>query len=98
MRHAYGKPAGIVARVKIGQILLSVRCKKQNLPAAIEALRRAKFKFPGRQKIVVSKKWGFTKYNTADYVRMRKEGYLVPDGNIVKYVPRHGPLVVPDEE
>ena len=98
MRHAYGKPAGIVARVKIGQILLSVRCKKQNLPAAIEALRRAKFKFPGRQKIVVSKKWGFTKYNTADYVRMRKEGFLIPDGNIVKYVPRRGPLVVPDEE
>merc|ERR1712224_771327 len=29
MRHAYGKPAGVVARVKIGQILLSVRTKDQ---------------------------------------------------------------------
>jgi large subunit ribosomal protein L10e len=97
MRHAYGKPAGVVARVKIGQILISVRCKKANLPVAIEALRRSKFKFPGRQKIVVSKKWGFTKYATADYVRMRKEGMLVPDGNQVKYVSKRGLLKVPAE-
>lgn len=98
MRHAYGKPEGLVARVKIGQILLSVRCKKQNLPIAIEALRRAKFKFPGRQKIVLSKKWGFTKYYTADYVRMRKEGLLIPDGNQAKYVGRRGPIIMPEEK
>merc|ERR1712147_490690 len=42
MRHAYGKPQGVVARVKIGQILMSVRCKKQNVENAIESLRRAK--------------------------------------------------------
>merc|ERR1712083_1177653 len=30
--------------------------------SVIEALRRTKFKFPGRQKIFVSKKWGFTKF------------------------------------
>ncbi|GBG33870.1 60S ribosomal protein L10 [Hondaea fermentalgiana] len=97
MRHAYGKPAGVVARVKIGQILISVRTKKQTLPVAMEALRRSKMKFPGRQKIVASKKWGFTKYDTAEYVRMRKEGFLIPDGNQAKYVPRHGPLKVPGE-
>eukprot|EP00514_Thraustochytrium_sp_LLF1b_P009174 CAMPEP_0184559564 /NCGR_PEP_ID=MMETSP0199_2-20130426/46492_1 /TAXON_ID=1112570 /ORGANISM="Thraustochytrium sp., Strain LLF1b" /LENGTH=209 /DNA_ID=CAMNT_0026956859 /DNA_START=674 /DNA_END=1303 /DNA_ORIENTATION=- len=94
MRHAYGKPAGVVARVKIGQILISVRCKEQNLPVAMEALRRSKFKFPGRQKIVVSKKWGFTKYNVADYIEMRKDGRLIPDGNQVKYVARRGRLNV----
>ena len=49
MRGAFGKPAGTVARVDIGQPLLSVRCKDANLPHCIEALRRAKFKFPGRQ-------------------------------------------------
>jgi len=97
MRHAYGKPAGVVARVKIGQILISVRCKKATLPIAIEALRRSKMKFPGRQKIVVSKKWGFTKYDTQEYVRMRKEGLLVADGNQCKYVPKRGKLVVPEE-
>eukprot|EP00924_Labyrinthula_sp_SR-Ha-C_P015595 snap_masked-scaffold_4-processed-gene-4.30-mRNA-1 protein AED:0.37 eAED:0.37 QI:0/-1/0/1/-1/1/1/0/214 len=96
MRHAYGKPEGLVARVKIGQILLSVRTKKQNMPHAIEALRRAKFKFPGRQKITISKKWGFTKWSKPEYARMRKEGLLIADGNQAKYLGRKGPLVVPE--
>jgi large subunit ribosomal protein L10e len=92
MRHAYGKPAGVVARVKIGQILLSVRCREPDVDFAVEALRRAKFKFPGRQKIVISKKWGFTKYDKAQYVQWRKEGRLIADGNQAKYVARRGPL------
>jgi large subunit ribosomal protein L10e len=95
MRAAYGKPTGVVARVKIGQILMSVRCKANHVPVAFEAMRRCKFKFPGRQKIVVSKKWGFTKYTTEDYVRMRKEGRLIVDGNGAKYVSQHGKLKMP---
>merc|ERR1712066_845056 len=59
MRGAFGKPQGKVARVSIGQVLLSVRCKDANAEIASEALRRAKFKFPGRQKVIVSRKWGF---------------------------------------
>merc|ERR1712050_362254 len=54
MRNAFGKPYGTSARVKIGQILLSIRCRDNNANTAREALKRAKFKFPGRQKIVVS--------------------------------------------
>jgi len=57
MRGAFGKPQGTCARVAIGQVLLSVRCKDSNSHHAQEALRRAKFKFPGRQKIIVSRKW-----------------------------------------
>lgn len=57
MRGAFGKPLGTCARVSIGQVLLSVRCKDANGVHAQEALRRAKFKFPGRQKIIVSRKW-----------------------------------------
>merc|ERR1712174_143564 len=68
MRGAYGKPYDTVARVGIGQILMSVRCKEQNVAKAIESFRRAKFKFPGRQKIVVSKKWGFTKFRKEEYL------------------------------
>ncbi|KAL6126872.1 hypothetical protein ACLB2K_074917 [Fragaria x ananassa] len=56
MRGAFGKPLGTCARVAIGQVLLSVRCKDSNSHHAQEALRRAKFKFPGRQKIIVSRK------------------------------------------
>ncbi|KAK0404688.1 hypothetical protein QR680_017573 [Steinernema hermaphroditum] len=92
MRGAYGKPQGLVARVDIGDFLLSVRVRDQNEEHAIEAFRRAKFKFPGRQFIVVSRKWGFTKWDRADYERMREEGRLVSDGVNVQYVREHGPL------
>ncbi|KAF2597002.1 hypothetical protein F2Q68_00008690 [Brassica cretica] len=67
-------------RVAIGQVLLSVRCKDNHGAHAQEALRRAKFKFPGRQKIIVSRKWGFTKFNRADYTRLRQSKRIVPDG------------------
>ncbi|KAJ9595509.1 hypothetical protein L9F63_013274 [Diploptera punctata] len=51
MRGAFGKPQGTVARVRIGQPIMSVRTSDRHRAAVIEALRRAKFKFPGRQKI-----------------------------------------------
>ena len=51
MRGAFGKPQGTVARVDIGQIIVSVRGRDQHKANIIEALRRAKFKFPGRQKV-----------------------------------------------
>jgi large subunit ribosomal protein L10e len=92
MRGAFGKPLGLCARVSIGDFLLSVRLKDQHQPNAIEALRRAKFKFPGRQFIVVSRKWGFTKWDRCDYEQMRAEGRLQPDGVNVQYIPNHGPL------
>merc|ERR1712137_970804 len=89
MRHSYGKPIGVAARVDIGQILLSVRSKDANEAHVIEAIRRGKFKFAGRQK---SLKWGFTKYHREDYVRMRRCGELAADGNIVKVHNRRGKL------
>src|SRR3989338_10293280 len=49
MRGAFGKPTGTVARVKFNQILISVRSKDNVAKHVLEALRRAKFKFPGRQ-------------------------------------------------
>lgn len=51
MRGAFGKPQGTVARVRIGQPIMSVRSSDRYKAAVIEALRRAKFKFPGRQKV-----------------------------------------------
>ena len=51
MRGAFGKPQGTVARVDIGQIIMSVRTKDNHKASAVEAFRRAKFKFPGRQKV-----------------------------------------------
>merc|ERR1712127_791393 len=58
---------------------------------AREALRRAKFKFPGRQKIFLSKKFGFTKFDRADFEEGIKDGSIVPDGVTCQYRPNHGP-------
>merc|ERR1712098_147531 len=92
MRGAFGKPQGTVARVNIGQPLMSVRTYDKHKDAVIEALRRTKFKFPGRQKIYVSKKWGFTKFERDQYEEMRANGRLLADGATAKYVSEHGPL------
>lgn len=51
MRGAFGKPQGTVARVRIGQPIMSVRSSDRFKAQVVEALRRAKFKFPGRQKV-----------------------------------------------
>ncbi|XP_022316272.1 large ribosomal subunit protein uL16-like [Crassostrea virginica] len=92
MRGAFGKPQGTVARVHIGQPIMSVRARENHQGSVIEALRRAKFKFPGRQKIHVSKKWGFTKWDRPQYEEMRADGRLIPDGVNVQYKPNKGPL------
>ncbi|KAL7341568.1 hypothetical protein BJY59DRAFT_719943 [Rhodotorula toruloides] len=90
MRGAWGKPYGTVARVNIGQIILSIRCKDSNKAIVLEALRRAQYKFPGRQKIIISKKWGFTNLSREEY--LEKRSIAQPDGAYVQFVKPHGPL------
>uniref|UniRef100_A0AC35TUI9 Ribosomal_L16 domain-containing protein n=1 Tax=Rhabditophanes sp. KR3021 TaxID=114890 RepID=A0AC35TUI9_9BILA len=92
MRGAYGKPQGLVARVGIDDVLFSMRIKEGNVNQAIEAFRKAKFKFPGRQYIVVSRKWGFTKFDRAEYETLKEAGRLIPDGVGVQFANDHGPL------
>merc|ERR1711974_419069 len=92
MRGAFGKPNGLVARVSIKQILMSVRTKDSNKTVVLEALRRAKYKFPGRQLIVVSKNWGFTQYTRADYETLRDAGQLDYRGVHAKKTTPTGPL------
>ena len=92
MRHAYGKALCKSARVNIGSILISIRTRTDFTAQAQEALRRAKFKFPGRQQIFVSRKFGFTKLVNSDYWRLKKEGKIVDDGVSVKVITEHGKL------
>ena len=92
MRGAYGKPQGLVARVRIGQILLSVRSRDSVKEHVLEALRRAKYKFPGRQKVVVSNKWGFTRMKRSEFRQLKDEGKIIPDGCYCKIRTQHGPL------
>merc|ERR1712110_284065 len=92
MRGAFGKSYGTAARVNIGQVLMSVRTKNEKSEIAVEALRRAKFKFPGRMKIHVSNNFGFTKFKTADYHKWKALGRLIPDGISVQWLSSRGPL------
>lgn len=92
MRGAFGRTYGKVARVDIGQILVSIRCKEDKCDQAIEACRRGKYKFPGRQKIHVSHNFGFTKFKKDDYFRYKAAGRLIPDGVNVKWLSSRGPL------
>lgn len=92
MRGSFGKPMEMAARISIGQIIFSVRAKDSNAAHVIEALRRAQFKFAGRQKIMRSNKWGFTKFDRVEYARGRQEGWLFADGASVKYHAEHGRL------
>ena len=66
--------------------------KQEKCEIAIEACRRAKFKFPGRQKILKSMKWGFTNYDRETYVKGRQEKWLVATGSMVEYQDKHGRL------
>ena len=92
MRHAYGKALCKSARVNIGSILISIRTKVDCVAHAQEALRRAKFKFPGRQKVFVSRKFGFTKHVNSDMAKLRAAGKIQGDGVTVKTLREHGPL------
>ena len=92
MRQAFGKSYGKVARVKIGSILYSVRLDKQHVKPALEAFRRAKNKFPGRQKIIVSNKWGFTQLTRLDFQKRWAEGTIKSDGSSIRLIRPKGPL------
>ena len=81
-----------MARVHIGQVIISIHTKLQNKEHVTEAQLRAKFMFPGHQEIHISKNWGFTKFNADEYENMAAEKRLIPDGCGVKYIPSCGLL------
>lgn len=92
MRQAFGRPYGMVARVHIKQVIMSVRAKASNEKHLVESLRRAMFKFPGRQKVLLSRKWGFTQHSKAEYAALKEAGRIRPDGATVQVRYPHGPL------
>ena len=59
---------------------------------ALEALRRSQYKFPGRQKIIISKNWGFTPLRREDYLERKAAGRVKVDGAYVQFLSNHGPL------
>ena len=92
MRGAYGKPYGKVARVDIDQIMMSVRTTEEHIETAKDALRRAGMKFPGRQKVYVSRKMGFSDLTHQEYLKANREGKIKGDGSYCRIRSMRGPL------
>ena len=92
MRQSYGKPNSTCARVRIGQILMSIRTRAPLIPIAHEALRRAKMKFPGKQLIVKSRYWGFTDILAAEYEELRDNNQIENRGTHAKKIAAKGKI------
>jgi large subunit ribosomal protein L10e len=50
------------------------------------------YKFPGQQKVIVSRNWGFTKVPRDEYPKMRETGQLRLDGAGVQFLEKKGRL------
>lgn len=94
MRGAWGKSYGLTARVRVGQILVSLRTRDIYVVHAREALRRAKMKFPGRYTIVMSKYWGFTDFLRTEYESLRDSGKLENRGIHCKMLKAKGKITM----
>merc|ERR1712141_222872 len=82
MRNAWGKAYGKACRVKIGCELISIRTLQKNIPHALQAMRRARMKFPGRQKVAISRKVGFTKYTKEEIGHLKETGRFRYEGHV----------------
>jgi len=92
MRQAFGKAYQKACRVKIGDILLSIRVKRENLKHAFNALLNGKGKLPGKQLVFISNKVGFTSYTQKQIDELSSKNQLVVKGDHVKKEKQHGPL------
>jgi large subunit ribosomal protein L10e len=78
--------------VAIGQVIMSVRSKDAFRDGVVTALRKAMFKFPGRQKVLLSRKFGFTKFSREEFQARLDDGSLRTDGAYVQYKGQRGRL------
>merc|ERR1711904_625608 len=92
MRNAWGKAYGKACRVKIGDPIISVRTYPKFIKFALDALRRARMKFPGRKKIAVSRLVGFTKFTREEIDQLEADGRLAKEGSHVRDAGKHGRL------
>ena len=55
-------------------------------------MKRAAFKFSGRQRIAISWKYGFTNISRKEYFTLKKVGGFINQGGHVQVLTKHGPL------
>lgn len=90
MRNSFGKAYGRAARVFVGQHIIDIRTKEGYVAEAREALRRAKNKFPGKQEIQVSQKFGFTGLYKEEFSKLKEAKRLVSLGYTVSIIREKG--------
>ena len=73
---------------------MSIRCKPDNLKNAQNALKHAKMKMAGRQKVIPSEKFGFSNLSKKEYCKLKAQGRLVEDGSSFKIKDFHQPLEI----
>jgi large subunit ribosomal protein L10e len=94
MRQSFGKSYGTAARVRIGQVLISIRTKPQFVDIAMEALRRGKMKFPGKQLLMKSRYWGFTNVLRNEFEDMVERKQVILNGHHVTRIGAKGPITL----
>ncbi|MBS3135232.1 50S ribosomal protein L16 [Candidatus Woesearchaeota archaeon] len=55
MSHAFGKPVGLAAQLKSGNVILKVDVNKENIKAATEAIKLAIPRLPGKCTVEIKK-------------------------------------------
>lgn len=93
MRKAFGKSYGKACRIKIGDKLVSIRCRKADVKHVVAALKRGKAKLPGRQLIVVSTKYGFTNYTQDEIEQAQVNSKIISQGNHCNIELNRGPMM-----
>merc|ERR1712113_593484 len=92
MRHAFGKPLLLAARVKIGQIMMSVRYGNRSdiKTTTVDGKKVVSGKCGATKHVYEAlRRWKFKK---STYISWRQSYRLEKDGNGVKYVSGHGPI------
>ncbi|EED44539.1 LSU ribosomal protein L10AE [Enterocytozoon bieneusi H348] len=92
MRNSFGKPYGRAARIFVGQHIINVRTKPQNVAVAKEALRRAKNKLPGQQLIQESIIHGFTGLTRDEFCNLKENKRLLVRGTTISVIKEKGPI------
>ena len=92
MRNSFGKPYGRAARIFVGQHIINVRTKPQNVAVAKEALRRAKNKLPGQQLIQESIIHGFTGLTRDEFCSLKENKRLLVRGTTISVIKEKGPI------
>ncbi|KAF3454781.1 hypothetical protein FNV43_RR05229 [Rhamnella rubrinervis] len=108
MRGAFGKPQGVCARVSIGQVLLcsvqgqqQLSCSGGPSPCKIQVSWSPKdycqqevvfLSILAPKSFLPVTRRGFTKFSRSDYVKLKSENRIIPDGVNAKLLGCHGSL------